>query len=269
MDPSGNPVVVVGASTSTYQAPVTVGDKTGYALPSGGLVVDGQTLTQGGSPVTVDTPSGPTTLSIDQSGQTIAVENGVTKTYEAPATQALTIGGVSATAVANNQYVVGSSTLTIGQIITSDGVVIALTTDATGATILIDGSTTATLAPPSSGIAVQTTVISGTTMYVVGSQTLAPGQAITVNGTPMSITTSAGATILVVGDTTTTIAGSPTTLRTGFAGSNVAVATPVDPTAGSPSATETGKKSGAAHQKSWNAFAICGMGLFVSILGFG
>lgn len=270
VDPSGNPVIVVGTSTSTYQAPVTVGDKTGYALPSGGLVVNDQTLTQGGPPITVDTGAGPTVLSIDNSGQTLAVVNGETKTYEAPATQALSIGDITATAVAHDQYVVGSSTLTVGQTITSDGVVIALTTDATGATILIDGSTTTTLAPPSSGIAIKTTVISGTTMYVVGSETLAPGVPVTVNGTPMSITTSAGATILVIGDTTTTITGSPqTTLTTGFGGTNVAVATPADLTSGSPSPTETGKKGGASHQKSWNVCALGGMGFLVAILGFG
>jgi hypothetical protein len=51
----------------------------------------------------------------------------------------------------------------------------------------------------------QTTVISGTTKFIMGPQTLAPDNPITVDGTPISMSTGPGATVLVVGTMTTTI----------------------------------------------------------------
>ncbi|KAL5115000.1 hypothetical protein ACEQ8H_007109 [Pleosporales sp. CAS-2024a] len=58
-----------------------------------------------------------------------------------------------------------------------------------------------------SDVAVSTTVVAGTTQYLVAGQTLAPGQAVTVDGVSISMGTSAGGhTVLVMGSSTTTLA---------------------------------------------------------------
>jgi hypothetical protein len=59
------------------------------------------------------------------------------------------------------------------------------------------------------GLQIATTVVQGTTMYVLAGQTLAPGQPVTVDGITMSINTSGGLTVLAVGTVTTTLNASP------------------------------------------------------------
>lgn len=238
---NGQPVIVVSSLTSTYHATVTIGDQMATPVPSG-LVVDGQTVTKGGPPIVV----GSTTLSINDAGETIAVSAGTTSTVRSPATNTLTFGEVTATAVVvNNQYVVGSSTLAPGKPTTIDGTVMVLTTNAAGSTVLVAGTVTTTLPAPSptSALAITTTVISGTTQYIINSQTLFPGHPINLDGTPMSIIITAGTTILIVGEKTTTIsppyatpASGPTTI--------IAAATPIVSST-SPGPTSTSAISGA------------------------
>jgi hypothetical protein len=276
VDPNGEAVVVLGSSTSTAAPLITIGAAVATVLPSGsGLIIDSQTLTVGGSPITIDSDSGATTLSIDSFGHTIAVANGATSSFQAPATQALAIGDITATAVADSvQYVVGSSTLALDHPITIDGTVISLTTDSAGATILVaDGSSsTIALAAPTEALGVSTTVIDGTTQYIVGSQTLAPGHPITVNGQALSITTSAGQTILVVGTLTTTISGAATTTRSDFAAtSDFGDAAPGTLGQDTPSPTSTSSKKGAAERgtKIWSVVGVVAVAVLASVSGLG
>jgi hypothetical protein len=132
-------------------------------------------------------------------------------------------GAPLTTEVIDYQFVADSSILEIGSPITVNGEVISITTDSSGNTLLVAGDTTTTLADSSQDVeaaqitgasdefSISTTVIQGTTKYVFAGQTLAPGQPVTVGDTPISITTSDGNTILVVGTITTTLANPPKT----------------------------------------------------------
>jgi hypothetical protein len=123
-------------------------------------------------------------------------------------------------ATINYRYVVGSATIPIGTPTTINNVVVAMSVDGSGSTVLVAGEHTTTLAPPAQSnhasenpqaIAITTTVVGGTTNYILAGQTLAPGQAITVGNVPISIGTRGGSTVLVMGDVTTTFAAGPTT----------------------------------------------------------
>lgn len=269
IDPSGQPIVVVGSSTSTVQLPVSIGDKPATPIPSG-VVIDGQTLTSGGSPITIGSGFSQTTLSIDESGHTIAIAEGATSTLQASASQTFAIGQLTATAVANNyQYAIGSSTLGIGQSVTVDGTVIALTTDSAGATVLVAGGTSTTLAPAAGtgDLSISTLVVSGTTQYVINGQTLAPGHPITIDGKPMSITTSGGSTILVIGDKTTTLSGQEaTTMVT----TELAAATPGSLGGGTAAPSSTSKKGAAEKSmRSQDSALVSALGMLIVFLGFG
>jgi hypothetical protein len=254
LDPSGNPVIVDKSSTTTLTLAVTIGDTLATPIPSG-LIVTSTTLTRGGSPVTV----GSQTISINEAGEILVAIGGVTSTVHPPATRQFSHHGITATAVANDhQYVIGSSTLAVGQAITVDNTFISLTTDSTGAIVLVaDGSST-TLAPAhtAANVPVITTVVSGTTQYIIGSQTLAPGHPITLDRVPMSITTSDGATILVVGEKTTTIHN--TLPMTDFNADAAATSTPQQSTTSAGSVIER-----------LNILYAIGMGLLIAFLGFG
>jgi hypothetical protein len=206
LDTSGHPVVIIGGSSSTVQIPTTIG---------------GKELLPGGAPITIGSGFDVSTISINEAGETIAVVEGQTKTLQLGTTQAFTFNGILATAIANEyEYVVGSSTLSFGQPTTIDGTVVALTTDVSGSTVLINGDNTTpvpALAPAPTRTLADTiledlsiTVISGTTQYLLNSQTLAPDHPITVNGTIISITTTSGTTMLIVGDKTTTLEATAT-----------------------------------------------------------
>jgi hypothetical protein len=135
-----------------------------------------------------------------------------------------TISGVPTTveATVNYRYVIGSSTLALNTPTTINNIVVALSLDSSGSTVLIAGDQTTTLpAPPRapqqaltasqqlSNLQISTTVVQGTTQYILAGQTLAPGQAITVGNIPISLGTNAqDSTVLVVGDVTTTLPGS-------------------------------------------------------------
>ncbi|KAF2826214.1 hypothetical protein CC86DRAFT_382286 [Ophiobolus disseminans] len=140
----------------------------------------------------------------------------------------LTIDGKPTTvsSIVSYRYAVGTDRLQIGSTTTINNVVIAVNIDSAGSTVLVAGDRTTTLPPPAQvlqqvqtasivqAVKITTTVIEGTTKYVLAGQTLAPGQAVTVNGISISITVQSQLTILVVGDKTTTFAGSPITIAT-------------------------------------------------------
>lgn len=124
-------------------------------------------------------------------------------------------------AIVNYEVVVGSATLAVGSPMTINNIVVALSINPSGSTVLIAGGQTATLPPPTRGtpgaqasgglqaVSITTTVIQGTTQYILAGQTLAPEQAVAVGDIPISIGLSGGSTVLVMGDKTTTLASAP------------------------------------------------------------
>ncbi|PSN68203.1 hypothetical protein BS50DRAFT_359148 [Corynespora cassiicola Philippines] len=251
----GRPVVVAGGQTSTYEPPA-------------GTIIGDKTLAQGGSPITIGSGTSAKTVSINGQGETIAVADGKTSTI-VPGLDSFTIGDTVATPEANHyDYAIGSSILGIDRPITVDGTVISLATDTGGATLLIAGTSTSTLPPPAEvtpapRVEISTSVVSGTTLYIIDGQTLAPQHPITLDGTAISISTSAGGTVLVIGDMTTTVVGpSPT----GFGlTTEVQAATPG--VVQRPSSTSS--TAGAVETVVWDSKAAGALAVAVVILGLG
>lgn len=177
------------------------------------------------------------------------------------ATVTLPDGLVTTTGQVEFQVAVGLSTLRIGKPLTIDNAVFEVTTDAAGSTVLRAGDLTTTLPRPTAGevrtvadyapgrLSITTSEVGGTTVYVLAGQTLAPGQPVTIGGTPISITTSGGQTVLYVGDRTTTLpaAGVIQTLTDWAAISAIGVATRGTAASTEPtSAVPTSKKSGSS-----------------------
>jgi hypothetical protein len=172
--------------------------------------------------------SGPQVVFLPQVTPPPAITQGGITLRPVPVTsvRVTTVDGKPTTveALINYRYVAGSVTLQVGKTTTINDVVVALSVDSAGSTVLVAGDQTTTLPPPargnqapqttgsSSAVTISTTVIEGTTKYILAGQTLAPGQAITVGDIPISIGTRDGSTVLVLGGSTTTFAGGPTTM---------------------------------------------------------
>jgi hypothetical protein len=213
--PGGSSVIVDGVTSavanpqaSFAQPTIAIGDNMFTPISGSGntFVMDGQTLAPGGQAITL---SG-TVVSLAPSASFIVV-NGVTSTLAKPAAAPsaaapiLTIGNNVFRPLpgSGTSYVVGSSVLTPGGIITVAGSTISLAAGATA--LVIDGQTTLltsgaqpviTNAPLLTVGANTFTAILGTT-YIIGGQTLTPGGTITVDGTTISL--APGATQLVYG----------------------------------------------------------------------
>jgi hypothetical protein len=210
--PSGVPITI-GSTTYTIHVQQTPNpDRPGeqnQAPPA--VVIGSQTLTQGqstiinGIPVIVPSDGGGARIVVG--GTTIVVNNGPTG---APV---LTIGRDTVTANPQGQFVVGTETLKPGgPAITVDGSTLSL---APSGVIAIINGVTQTLAqapiitaPPIltvGGRVVFTTVVGGTTQYIVGDKTLAPGNVVTVDGTTYSVPSVPSSGLIVVDGVTSTL----------------------------------------------------------------
>ncbi|KAF1935451.1 hypothetical protein EJ02DRAFT_460361 [Clathrospora elynae] len=178
------------------------------------------------------------------------------------------------------QYVINSITLVIGSPTTINNIPVALTVDSSGSTVLIAGEMTTTLSVPASvpqmaqtpdaaaAITIATTVVEGTTKYIIAGQTLAPGHPITVGNIPMSIATGDGSTVLIVGDMTTTFTDGHATKITTELGPSTA-APPGDASFNQntePSSTNV--KAGATRVKSLESLFATVAGIAALILTF-
>lgn len=175
------------------------------------FLIDGQTLTLGGSVVVDGVP-----VSLGTSdGATILVVDGITRVVPSLPTVSslptITINGKTYTALQDDSdtFVIEGQTLTPGGTITVSGTTIALPI-ADSSFLVVDGVTsaisTASITAPlilTFGNTVHTALPLAGTSYVISGQTLTPGGVITVSGTVISL--SDGATALVVDGTTTTL----------------------------------------------------------------
>ena len=147
--PSGAYIVVDGSTqrptaVATAVPILDIGGTTYTANQASGFVVDGATLTRGGS-VVVDG----TTVSLDASGG-YAIVDGNTQSLSAPATNAspapiLEIGGTTYTANQASDFVIDGTTLTRGGSVVVDGTTVSL--DASGGDVVVNGVTQTISAP--------------------------------------------------------------------------------------------------------------------------
>jgi uncharacterized membrane protein YgcG len=206
---SGGTIAIVNGVTQTLaNSPVitsppviTAGGSIVSATVLGGttqIVLGGQTLIPGGSPITI---SGTTYSLPAQSGSsnTQIVVNGVTSTI-APG-QILGDSNTVSGAVRDGTtaFIFGpGATLTPGGILTISGTTFSMPASASGSVIVINGVTstltpgnaaiTAALALTINGKTYTPTIRDGTTEFVLGQgTTLRPGQAVTMDGTTYSL----------------------------------------------------------------------------------
>ncbi|KAG9562739.1 hypothetical protein KCU71_g12168, partial [Aureobasidium melanogenum] len=206
---TGGHVVDVSTNTESAQAPgtVVVGSSRPTSLASA-YAIGSQTLRPGGPAIEV---SG-TTYSVQESGGVVVNGNTMPISTVAPQSSvppaSVVIGGVTATPVASDKYVIASQTLNRGgPAIELSGTTYFLPPSASNAVINGQAVTISTmqasLGPPA------TVVIGGVTAkpessgayYLVADQTLSPGgSAIEVSGVTYSLPTS-GANIMINGAT--------------------------------------------------------------------
>lgn len=186
-------------------SPVVLGGITATPFIAGGYILATQVLRPGGTAVEV---SG-TTYSLATSGNTVFIDGEPTE-YQSAAAAPLTVGSRTLDAVAASvtPFIVASQTLVPGgSAVTISGTTYSLPSSGRNS-IVVNGQTTSLT--QTSGIAVLlgnpqqlpfTPLESG---IVVASQTLYPGETITVNGETLSLGTSGSVVIVKSGDSTTT-----------------------------------------------------------------
>jgi hypothetical protein len=145
--------VIVNGVTQSLPGPTAIGSPaptldiggtTYTANSASAFVVDGETLTRGGS-IVVDG----TTVALAASGGYVVV-NGVTQSLSAPVATAspaptLDIGGTTYTADSASAFVIDGTTLTRGGSAVVDGTTVSL--DASGAYVVVNGATQTIAAP--------------------------------------------------------------------------------------------------------------------------
>lgn len=189
-------------------------------------------------------------------------------------------GSLTTTDKVEFQVAIRSSMLSVGSPFTINDVVVSLTTDTAGSTVLHVGDLTTTLPKPTAGevrtvanpgrISIATSVIGGTTKYLLAGQTLAPGQPVTIGDTPISVAVDGDRTVLVVGERTTTLAATDSDIQTITDWGTVSVSTQgTIATTGSADGEPTNSTSGSSQSTYVNAafacYAICVAMLVVSV----
>ncbi|MCJ1230625.1 hypothetical protein MMC12_007299 [Toensbergia leucococca] len=150
--PSASAVIINGVTSAinvipTSPAILTIGGAAITPNLAGQYIVGGQTLSPGGSAITVFS----TTISLAPSASAI-VFNGITSLVSSTPIllPPITLAGSTITPNAAGQYIVGSQTLTPGSAITISGTVVSL---APGASDVVVGSSTEALPTSSGGLA--------------------------------------------------------------------------------------------------------------------
>lgn len=180
------------------QAPViTIDDGVVTANAQGGYVIGSQTLVPGGGAITISGIA----YSLSPSGTALQVGPSWIPLFTPSPTPVLTLGGHVIPANSLGEYIVDSQTLTPnGGPITILGTVYSMFPSGTALQV---GSSRMRSASPTRAITVggQTVTPNLEGAYVIGSQTLKPGQPpVTISGTPISIAAD-GKTMVVGGKT--------------------------------------------------------------------
>ena len=209
---AGGSSLIIGSKTFPIPTPsnlLTLGSNTITLISANAFGFDGQTAKPGSPVITV---SG-TAISINPKASN-AVIHGVT-TKLPPAASTVLVGGYTFTpGLASGYDIGGGSTLVAGgQAVTVSGTQFSLAPDGTSlevagiSTLIL--SLTPLLASPTDKLltfASSTYTPDPASQYIMGGQTLQPGSAITVSGTPIIL--AADATQAVVGSITETLAQS-------------------------------------------------------------
>lgn len=209
--------LISGGSTITLSSPqpqppnlLTIGETVYTEDSNSNFVVGSQTLVPGGSPITINQ----TPYSLISAPSGIALIIGFKTSYLSPMTTKaalINIGGSVYAANAASEFIVGSQTLVPGgNAITINHTPYSLFMGPSGEALVI-GSSTSFLGPTTTAFHTPAVITIGSALYtanansefIIGTQTLSPGHAITVSGTRISL--GAQETDVVVGTSTEAI----------------------------------------------------------------
>ncbi|KAF2475300.1 uncharacterized protein BDR25DRAFT_101436 [Lindgomyces ingoldianus] len=206
----GNQAQGPNAQEPSQQSVGTIGSETVKVGPSSVVVVGSQTLKPGGPAITVGgipVSLVPSATAIVVGGTTSALPRVLPTGVNNPAPPILTVGSSTFTANAATQFFIGpGQTLTLGGTVIVDGTVVSLGQSASfvvvGGSTQVFSSATPAFKPPAA-TARPTIVVAGSTVtanpgssFIIGSQTLAPGQQITVDGSTVSLAPSASFVVI-------------------------------------------------------------------------
>ena len=204
---SGSSTIPLTSGSSDLPNAVTIGGSTYTANSASQYIIGSQTLVPGGHPITV---SG-ATYSLSPSA-TALISNGITVPIP-PRTSlpsVITIDGTGYWENSDSGYVIGSQTLfPNGSPITINATPYSFSLGSSGGALIIGTSTSflfsaqATQPPQVITLGSSLYTENPSSEFIIGEQTLAPGSAITVDGTVISL--GAEGTNLVVGSTTESI----------------------------------------------------------------
>ena len=200
--PSASALVVDASTTNLAPAPVvTIAGSAVTANSASQFEVNGQTLSRGG----VITVAGQQ-ISLAPSGNAI-VYSGSTQAIYAPSpivgvAQAITVGNAVITQNSASAFVIAGQTLRPGSAIVISGTSISLAPSASA--VVVEGvtqilrvsSTQAVQTPPPIMVGSSVYTANSASQYIIGGQTLNPGSAITISGTPISLMPSASAVVI-------------------------------------------------------------------------
>ena len=212
--PSGNLIagtVSNGGAPAEAPAVLTFAGSTYTANAASQFIVAGQTLAPGaiisvsGTPISL--ASGGTVAVVGTNSQTLKSAPAIT-----PAPAVLSFAGLSYTADASSHFIINGQTLAQGAAITVSGTPISLPS---GGTIAVIGSSTQALrsapeitpAPAVLSFEGSSYTADGSSDFIIDGQTLVPGAAMTVSGTPISLPS--GGTIAVIGSSTQSLKSAP------------------------------------------------------------
>ncbi|MCJ1227369.1 hypothetical protein MMC12_004024, partial [Toensbergia leucococca] len=199
---AGSSAVVNAISVTSQIAPqppiITIGGSTIRPNAASEYVVGTQTLDPGSAGITVSSTVfslAPSAIALGVGGNTQAL----VPTENPHTPPLLTIADSIVTPNSASQYLVGSQTLAPGLAITISGSIISLAPSATA--IAINGITTAlppsvTTPRPILTLAGQTITPNAAGQYIIESQTLAPGSAITISSSTISLVSSGTAVVI-------------------------------------------------------------------------
>ena len=208
--PIPNPSFTVGQDQHQPSIISVLGQKF-TANPNSHFVGPSATLIPGGLPITI--ANTPVSLAASANYVVVGLSTYAQGALPASAVALLPLGGTFINANTASQFIIGSQTLSPGGAITVAGTQISLPS---GASYVLVGSSTIPLVTPptinsSPGIlsfAGQIyTASPSNSAFVIGGQTLTPGGAITVAGTPISLPL--GSSYALVGSSTVALIGSP------------------------------------------------------------
>ena len=182
--PSGA-ALVIGSSTMRV-SPVSrlpdlsIGSQTLAPDSRGAYVISGQTLVPGGLMTVSGTP-----ISLMPSASGVVIGSSTSWFASLPhSTPVVTVGSSVYTANSASDFVINGQTLAPGSVITVSGTAISLMSSASG---IVVGSSTSLFLAPAVTLGSQVYTVDVASKIVIGGQTLAPGSAITVSGTLISM----------------------------------------------------------------------------------